>query len=171
MIDEAAVRRRFFAFDAGRPMTQDDLLVVMGGAVATSHSTGQGWRADDPQDMGALALMFGIKAWNSGVDRPDIYWPMAEEGTHAFSFNLLWQMSESDPDGPFLMLRKLPLEQANPLGERQSDLVGIAFAAGLAVGVNGKGPGISGAVKAHLESRARVNEMLAGFTKARKTAQ
>lgn len=169
MIDEDALRHQLLSFHPDRPITDDELLEIEGGAVAVSYSTGEGWLADAPQDMSALALMFGIAAWRSKPGRPSVYWPTAAEGTDAFSFNLLWQMSDADPD-PFAMLRKLPLEQWNPFGEHTSDSVAIAFAAGLAVGVHGHLGALSPQVKAHLESRARVNEMLVGFTEERKTA-
>lgn len=166
MTDMDANRRLFLGVYDDRVVTFADLLMLEEEASGKFYGMAPGWKAETPLDISATTLMFGIQTWRT-MRRPNLFWPIAPQGSDAFSFNLLWQMSEHDPEGPYALLRKLPLARARPSGGEPGDDVGMAFAAGLIAGLLDP---TDVRMRSFVKARAQANEMLLGFTQVRKTA-
>ncbi|MNS00326.1 hypothetical protein D3C72_315750 [compost metagenome] len=165
----AARNREFLGVQTGRAITDSDLDTIENGAATVAYSTVLGGLRDPHQDIGAVALMFGIEHWRASKRTEALWWPLAEEGSDAFRFNILWQMSVIDPAGPYPQLRKLPIERARPQDVPAGDLVSMAFNAGLAAGALGTASR-QDVARGGGASRSRVTEMPLSYTQDRKDA-
>lgn len=165
MIDQNEINRAFLTFDADRPVTAEGFEQLLGGAVARAHATSPTWSPADRQDMTAVALMFAIRHWRMRKQSAELFWPIADEETTAFCWNLLFQMSEIDPEGPFRQLRFMVAERgAVDFGKPEGDTASMAFYAGFALGVDG------GSAKGLMTTRSQMNDLLLSYTQARKEA-